>query len=70
MHTDKRDYDLLDDLAEYFDMLASDSEAMVARGLSKRTNGIRATIWREAAFDVRSVQLTAVGPRKAAQVTP
>lgn len=57
MQTDKRDEALLEDIASYFDVLASDSEAMAARGLSKRENSIRAKVWREAAADVRSIKL-------------
>lgn len=57
MKTDKRDYALLEDLASYFDVLASDSEAMAARGYSKKENARRAIQWREAAEDVRSIEL-------------
>jgi hypothetical protein len=69
MHTSKRDYDLLDELAEYFDILASDSEGMAARGMDKRRNSERAKVWREAANDVRSIHLDAVGPRPKAEAT-
>lgn len=57
MQTDKRDEALLEDIAGYFDILASDSEAFAARGLGKRENAIRAKVWREAAADVRSIKL-------------
>jgi len=57
LKTDKRDEALLEDIAGYFDILASDCDAMVARGLSKRENTCRAKVWREAAADVRSIQL-------------
>lgn len=57
MQFDKRDEALLEDIASYFEMLASDSEAMAARGYSKRENSIRAKVWREAAADVRSIEL-------------
>ena len=63
MHTDKRDYEVLDDIAGYFELLASDCDAMAARGYSGRINTERAKVWREAASDVRSITLTAVGPR-------
>ena len=48
---------LLEEIAILFDIYASDSEAMSARGYSKRDNGIRAKVWREAAADVRSIKL-------------
>lgn len=57
MKTDKRDEALLEDIASYFDMLAGDSEAFASRGWSKRENTIRAKVWREAAADVRSIEL-------------
>jgi hypothetical protein len=57
MQTTARDEALLEDIAGYFDILASDSEAMVRRGLGKRENAIRAKVWREAAADVRSIKL-------------
>lgn len=57
LSTDKRDEALLEDIAGYFDTLASDSEAMALRGYSKRENAIRAKVWREAAADVRSITL-------------
>jgi hypothetical protein len=62
MHTDKRDEALLEDIAGYFDILASDCDAMIRRGLGKRENTIRATVWREAAADVRSIKLTEPKP--------
>lgn len=58
LSTDKRDEELLQDIASLFDMYASDSEAFAARGFSKRENTIRAKVWREAAADVRSIKLT------------
>ena len=57
METDKRDDALLEDIAGYFDVLASNSEAFAARGMQKRENAIRAKVWREAAKDVRSIRL-------------
>ena len=57
LQTTERDEALPEDIAQYFDILASDSEAMAARGYSKRDNGIRAKVWREAAADVRSIKL-------------
>ncbi len=57
LSTTARDEALLEDIAAYFDILASDSEAMAQRGYSKRTNLIRAGVWREAAADVRSIKL-------------
>lgn len=59
LRTDKRDEALLEDIAGYFDILASDSEAMANRGYSKRENLTRAKVWREAAADVRSIKLVA-----------
>lgn len=58
LHTDARDEALLEEVADLFDIYASDSEAMAARGYSKRVNAIRAKVWREAAADVRSIKLT------------
>jgi hypothetical protein len=61
MHTTARDEALLQEIAEYFDMLASDSEEFAARGIgSKRENLCRAKVWREAASDVRSIRLDPV----------
>lgn len=57
LKTSARDEALLEDIAQYFDILASDCEAMVQRGYGKRENGIRAKVWREAAADVRSIKL-------------
>ena len=54
----KRDQELLEDIASYFDMLASDSVAMAMRNLSKRHNLERAKVWREAAANVRSIELS------------
>ena len=65
MSTEHRDYALLDDIAGYFEILASDCDAMAQRGYDRRRNGIRAQVWREAAADVRSITLTAVGERPA-----
>ena len=62
LKTDKRDEALLEDIAGYFDILASDSEAFAARGLDKRRNSIRAQVWREAAEDVRSIKLVEPQP--------
>lgn len=59
MKTDSRDEALLEDIASYFDILASDSEAMARRGYSKRENLTRAKVWREAASDVRSIEIVA-----------
>jgi hypothetical protein len=59
MQTKCRDYALLEDIASYFETLARDSEAFALRGLgSKKTNLIRAKVWREAAEDVRNIELT------------
>lgn len=66
LRTEHRDYALLDDIAGYFEVLASDCDAFARRGMDKRRNGIRAKVWREAAADVRSITLTAVGERPAA----
>lgn len=57
MFTSARDHALLEEIADYFDVLAGDSEAMARRGYSKRENGIRAKVWREAAADVRSIKI-------------
>lgn len=58
LKTDKRDEALLEDIAGYFDILASDSEALAARRIGRiRENKIRAAVWREAAADVRSIKL-------------
>ena len=58
MQTSARDEALLNEIAAYFDMLASDCEAFAARGIgNKRENAIRAKVWREAAADVRSIKL-------------
>ena len=58
MKTDKRDKELLEDSASYFDMLAADSEAMAAKWKTgKRENKERAKVLREAAADVRSIEL-------------
>lgn len=59
MKTSARDQALLDEIAGYFDMLASDSEAFASRrGFGSQTrNKIRAECWREAAEDIRSIQL-------------
>ena len=62
LQTSARDEALLEDIAGYFDILASDSEAMARRGCSKRDNTLRAKVWREAAADVRSIKL--VDPTK------
>lgn len=58
LSTDKRDEELLEDIARLFEIYASDSEAFAARGLAKRESKIRAKVWREAAADVRSIKLT------------
>ena len=60
MHTSARDYALLEEIAQYFEILASDSEAMAQRGYSKRDNQTRAKVWREAAADVRSIKIDGV----------
>ena len=60
MNTTARDYALLEEIAQYFDMLASDSEAMARRGYSKRENLTRAKVWREAAQDVLSITIDGV----------
>jgi len=49
--------DLLEELAYLFEIYASDSEAMAARGISKRESTIRARVWREAAEDCRSIKI-------------
>jgi len=56
MQTDKRDAELLEDIARYFEMLASDSEAFARIG-NKRENLTRAKVWREAAEDIRNIEL-------------
>ena len=63
LQTSARDEALLEDIAGYFDILASDSEAMVRRGYGKRENSIRAKVWREAAEDVRSIKLVEEAPK-------
>lgn len=63
LQTSARDEALLEDIAGYFDMLASDSEAMARRGFGKRENSIRAKVWREAAEDVRSIKLVEETPK-------
>lgn len=57
MKTDRRDAELIEDIAGYFDMLASDSAAFAARGIDRKENARRAAQWREAAADVRSIEL-------------
>jgi len=58
MKTTARDAALIEDIASYFDMLVSDSEAFAARNFgSKKENLRRASQWREAAADVRSIEL-------------
>lgn len=59
MHTSARDEALLAEIADYFDILAGDCEAMAQRGYgNKRENLTRAKVWRDAASDVRSIKLT------------
>jgi hypothetical protein len=63
MHTSARDEALLEEIAQYFDTLASDSEAFAQRGLgSKRDNLTRAACWRQAAEDIRGIRLDLVQP--------
>ena len=62
MHTKARDEELLAEIAGYFEMLAGDCEAMAARGLDKKSQLIRAKVWRDAAEDVRSIRLDTVQP--------
>jgi hypothetical protein len=62
MLSSARDDALLKEIADYFEILASDSEAMAARGWSKRENTIRAKVWREAAADVRSIKIVEEEP--------
>lgn len=58
MKTDKRGKELLEDIASYFDMLAADSEMMATKWKTqRRENKERAKVWREAASDVRSIEL-------------
>jgi hypothetical protein len=58
MQTTARDEELLEDIAEYFDMLACDNEALAGRGIvGKRENLTRTKVWREAAANVRSIKL-------------
>ena len=57
MQTSARDEALLEEIAQIFDMYASDSRAMAARGYSKKANMARAVVWDEAAADVRSIKL-------------
>ena len=57
--TSARDDALLKEIADYFEILASDCDAMVQRGYGKRENGIRAKVWRQAAADVRSIKIVA-----------
>jgi hypothetical protein len=57
MKTDKRDQELLDDIASYFDMLASACEYTAKQNINKHHNLERANVWREAAADVRSIEL-------------
>lgn len=59
LRTTARDEALLEEIAHYFDILASDAEAFAARGWQKRENTTRAKVWREAAADVRSIRLVA-----------
>jgi len=56
MKTKARDAALIEEIAEYFDILASDSEAFALRG-NKKENLRRAAQWREAAADVRTIEL-------------
>lgn len=58
METKARDEELLEDIAAYFDILASDSEECARRGFgSKRENLARARCWKDAATTVRSIKL-------------
>jgi hypothetical protein len=57
MKTSARNQDLLNEIAQYFEILASDSEAMASRGYDRKTNKLRAEVWREAANDIRSIEL-------------
>ncbi len=57
MLTSARDEKLLAEIADYFEILASDCDAMIQRGYQKRENTIRAKVWREAAADVRSIKI-------------
>jgi hypothetical protein len=56
MKTTARDAALVEEIAAYFDILASDSEALAQRG-NKKENQRRAAQWREAAADVRTIEL-------------
>ena len=57
MKTTARDAALVEEIADYFDMLASDSDAFAARGYDRKENTRRAAQWREAAADVRTIEL-------------
>ena len=57
METSARDEALLNEIAQLFELYASDSRAMAARGYSKRVNMARAVVWEEAAANVRSIRL-------------
>ena len=58
MKTASRDETLLAEIADYFDMLASDCEACAARGIGSKTrNRHRAQALRDAASDVRSIEI-------------
>ena len=55
--TDSSDEKLLEEIAQTFEVYASDSEAFAARGWQKRKNTIRAKVWREAAEDLRLIRV-------------
>ena len=54
----KRDQELLEDIAAYFDTLASAAEFAAKRNLNKHNNLERANVWRKAAEQVRSIELS------------
>lgn len=58
MRTSARDERLLAEIADYLDMLAADCEAFAARGIGSRLrNRARAQAFRDAAEDVRSIEI-------------
>lgn len=57
MKTKARDAALIEEIANCFDLLASDSEAFAARGYAAKENKRRADQWREAAEGIRAIEL-------------
>lgn len=50
--------EIVSELCKHFEMLASDNEAMVARGYSATANKRRANMWREAIEELQALEWT------------